>query len=149
MRPTLVIAILFAGLAAGCGGDVPRSTVTGTIKYQGKPLRDAAVVFLASDNRTHALMLDAEGRYRVDGVARGPIRVVVQPEPESAASSRPEKIGPSRGGDEAAKDAARVPALPPPTKAGPPLAAKYAKAETSGLSFDLKEPTQEWSIDLP
>lgn len=150
MRTLLLVGAV--GLVVGCGGDVPRSTVTGTITYRGKPLRDAAVVFLASDNQTHALIINTDGRYKVDGVARGTVRVVVQPEPESAASSRPEKpAAPRRGGAEDAKDAARAPAPPPApaTKSGPPIDPKYAKPETSGLSFELKEPTQQYDLDIP
>jgi hypothetical protein len=139
-----------AVLAAGCGGDVPRSTVTGTVKFRGQPLREASVVFLASDNSTHALILDEAGRYKVDGVARGKVRVVVQAEPESAASSRPERPVMRAGGGEAAKDAARRQAEPPAPalKAGPPIPAKYANPDTSGLSFDLTEANQTYDIDL-
>lgn len=149
MRTVLLIGVL--GLAVGCSGDVPRSTVTGTITYRGKPLRDAAVVFMASDNQTHALIIGTDGKYKVDGVARGKVRVVVQPEPESAASSRPEKAPtPRKGGADDAKDAARVVAPPAPAlKSGPPLNPKYAAPETSGLSFDLKEPTQQYDLDIP
>jgi hypothetical protein len=141
--------IVAAAAAAGCNRDVPRSTVTGTVTFRGQPLREAAVVFLASDNGTHALILDNAGRYRVDGVARGTVRVVVQPEPEAAATSRPERPTPIRaGGGETAKDAARIVA-PPALKAGPPVPPKYARPETSGLSFQLTEPEQQYDLDLP
>jgi hypothetical protein len=139
----LLILTAFALMMTGCG-DVKRSTVTGTIKFRGKPLKDAAVVFLASDNRTHALILDSEGKYKVDAVARGTIRVVVQPEPESAATSRPMTL---RASPEA-KDSRLATETPPAIKKGPPIPVKYANADTSGLSFELLEPTQDWSIDI-
>jgi hypothetical protein len=82
-------------------------------------------------------------------VARGTVRVVVQPEPESAAASRPERPPPIRaGGGEAAKDAARV-AAPPSLRSGPPVPPRFARPETSGLSFELTEAEQQYDIDLP
>jgi hypothetical protein len=136
------------GLLFLCGcGDVPRSTVRGTIKYQGRPLRDAAVVFVASDNKTHLLDLQADGTYTVTGVARGPVKVAIQPEPEQAATSRAPNA-PRKGGGDQAKDAARTAAPEPAVRSGPPIDPKYTQAETSGLTFELKDPEQEWSIDL-
>lgn len=146
----LAVGTAAAAVLAGCGGDGPRGTVHGTVKFQGKPLTGAAVIFIASDNKTHVLSLSPDGAYTVSGVAYGPVKVSVQQEPERAAVKG--QFAPPSSEAKGVKDekaGMRSPSAPEPkAKAGPAIPAQYADAGTSGLGFELKQPDQEWSVDL-
>lgn len=149
MRILKFAAALVAAVAlAGCG-DVPRGRIHGTVTYQGKPLTDATVIFIAKDNQTHLADLKADGSYEVTGVAYGPVKVSVQQAQARVAS----KADPTAGG--AAKSgvvdekAGKAPPPPPqPKVSGPRLPALYTDPDKSGLTFELKEPDREWSADL-
>lgn len=149
------IALFAAAVAAavvfpGCGGDVPRGRVHGTLKFQGKPLTGATVVFLASDNKTHVVDVKADGSYEVSGVARGPVKVSVQPAaPRSAVKGEFDRPLSSQAKGVDDEKAGKEPVAPPAPKAGAPaVGAQYADADKSGLTFELKEADQEWSVDL-
>ena len=138
MRNALCAAAVTAALVASGCGDVPRSNIHGTVKYQGRPLASGMVIFLAKDNKTHLVDLNPDGTYQVTGVARGPVKVSIQqlqprPYPKS-----------EQAADE--KDQARRPSEP--KSIGPRIPASYADPEQSGLLFELREPDQEWSVDL-
>jgi hypothetical protein len=61
-----VLAITCPGLAAGCGG--PHTvTVEGIVTFQGKPVEDAAVMFLpAAGGRPSVARTNADGHYQID-----------------------------------------------------------------------------------
>lgn len=146
----LAVGTAAAVVLAGCGGDGPRGTVHGTVKFQGKPLTGATVIFLASDNKTHVLNLSPDGAYTVTGVAYGPVKVSVQSEKERYAV-KGQFDGPSSEAKGVKDEKAGVKsssAPEPKAKAGPAIPAQYADASTSGLSFELKQADQEWSVDL-
>ncbi|HEY1189809.1 MAG TPA: hypothetical protein VGE74_19325 [Gemmata sp.] len=142
---TVAVAVLI-----GCGGNVPRGTVHGTLKFQGRPLTGATVVFIASDNRTHVLDVKADGTYSVSGVALGPVKVSVQPAAERVSAKG--QFDPPSSEAKGVKDekaGLKSPSVPEPkTKIAQRIPAHYSDAERSGLTFDLKEPDQEWSVDL-
>lgn len=158
MHRYFVAAALFAAVVSltGCG-DAPRSQVRGRITLNGQPLTNCVVMFFGQDKQVYRADLRADGTYTVDGVPRGPIRVAIQqeaprpaPRPMSGAG-----VGGKAASAEIAKDdqkgASRMPEPEPEPKLksfGPPLPAKYAQPDTSGLAFELNEPSQEWSVDL-
>ena len=79
MRFVLLAAgVAAAVVLAGCGGDVPRGRVHGTVTVNGRPLTGATVIFLASDNKTHVVDLKSDGTFDVPGVAFGTVKVSVQ-----------------------------------------------------------------------
>lgn len=143
------VAILVAAVLSGCN-DVPRSRIHGIVKFQGKPLTDASVIFIASDNKTHIVNLKSDGSFDVSGVAQGLVKVSVQQAlPKVAPRPDPSHSSGSKAGvvDEKAK--AVRPEPPVTTKdSGPRLPTLYTDPEKSGLSLELKELDQEWSIDL-
>lgn len=153
MRFVLLAAAMAAAVVlSGCGGDVPRGRVHGTIKVNGKPLTGATVIFLATDNKTHVVDLRPDGTYEVSGVALGPVKVSVQ---QTAARSAVKGEFDPPLPTSAAKGVADEKAGKSPTQAeakgkaaGPRLSAHYADSEKSGLSFELKQTDQEWSVDL-
>ncbi|MCE9567103.1 MAG: hypothetical protein K8U57_34300 [Planctomycetes bacterium] len=142
----LALASLYVALP-GCA-DVPRGRITGTVKHQGKPLTDATVIFLASDNQTHPVDLKADGSFEVACVAFGQVKVSVQQGLPPVSPKGPPTGGSSKLGVVDEK-AAKAPVSPGHVKAtGPRLAANYANAEQSGLTFEMHQSNQEWSVDL-
>ena len=152
MRLTMLAAAVLAAVALSGCGDVPRGRLHGTVKYQGKPLTGATVIFLAKDNKTHVARLKSDGTYDVSGVALGPIKVSVQAD-LPAVSPKAESFGSavsSQGKGVSDEKAGKAPVPPITEKAagGARLPTHYADADKSGLSFELKDADQEWSVDL-
>src|SRR5262249_60111706 len=67
--------LLLAVVAAGCA----RSTgnVSGTVKFQGKPLTAGTITFYDKDNRTASSAISPTGTYEVTQVGSGPVQVAV------------------------------------------------------------------------
>lgn len=143
---SLAAAVLAAAALTGCG-EPPRGRVHGTVKYQGKPLTNATVIFLAKDNRTHPVELKPDGSFEATGVAYGPVKVSVQ----QGFVRVPAKAEPGKGGKAGVDDEkAGKEVVPPPevVRTGPTLPAHYADPAQSGLTFELNAPDLEWSVDL-
>jgi len=145
-------AILAAGALTGCG-DLPRGRLHGTVKFRGKPLDHATVIFLAKDNKTHLAKLKPDGTFDVTGVALGPVKVSIQTDlPAVNAKGAPGAYTPSSQAKGVTDEkAAKAPPSPPRAEkldSGPNLPAQYADPEKSGLSFELNSADQEWSVDL-
>jgi hypothetical protein len=150
MRRIVLVALVVSVIAAaGCGP--ARSRVHGTVRYKGKPLNAGMITFLAPDNQNYRADIGPDGTYEVAGVARGKVRVSVlveQPRP----MPRPDPVkgadsfaGKEAKGDDEAK-LSRQPTMRPSSAVQIP--AMYGDPNSSGLSFDLKEPSQEFSPDL-
>lgn len=151
MRVPLVLGLV-AGLTAlvvlpGCG-DLPRSRVHGKVTYLGTPVSGGTVIFLTRDNMTHVADLQPDGTYAVTGIPRGPVRVSIQqPPPRPATKS---EVAP-RGGpklDPEGKGSGAAAAAAEPRAAGVRVPPVYADPGQSGLAFELKDPDQEYSVDL-
>jgi hypothetical protein len=153
MRSTMLAAAVLAAVSlCGCG-DVPRGRLHGAVRYQGKPLTGATVIFLAGDNKTHVARLKSDGTFEVTGVALGTVKVSIQSDlPPVAAKAESRGAAPSSAAKGVTDEkAARAPAVPPVASNGdrtPRVPAQYADADRSGLTFELKDPDQEWSVDL-
>lgn len=146
MRRTLVAAAV-ALLAPGCGGDIQRGKLHGTVKYQGKPVTSGTVIFLGSDNMSYPADLDKEGKYSVDRIPFGVVKVAIQQTAARPAPKADPTVAKSKGLE--GKDASRpAPPTDEPRIAGVAVPAQYNQAETSGLTFEMKAAGQEWSVDL-
>ena len=151
MRGIIVVAAVAAAvvLIGGCGQELPRGRVHGTLKYQGKPF-PGTVIFIAKDNKTHTAELKADGSYEVDGVALGPIKVSIQqPAPRYAVKGEfdvPNSNAKGVSDEKAGKTAAQYDPQPKPS--GPRIPMQYADSNKSGLDFELKSADQEWSVEL-
>jgi len=82
--PGLNLAIVALFAIAGCGDGRPGTVpVSGTVTYQGKPVAEAQVVFMAEGARPASAVTDAEGRFTLstfapdDGAVAGEHRVTV------------------------------------------------------------------------
>lgn len=145
-----LLTLAFAAALVGCG--VPRSNVSGTVSYKGKPLTAGTIILMASDNKTHPVDIGPAGKYQAAGVARGKVRVAVIVEGQRIAP-RPDPVkgrDPVGGKEAKADDAKGMARLKEAVSnlAPSPIPAHYADAGKSGLEFDLKDPEQDYSPDL-
>lgn len=93
-----VVAALACGLVTGCGtgDDLPRERVSGTVKFDGKPLATGTISFLptaADAPGTGSLVPIVEGSYEVPldkGLVPGPYRVVISRTEEGAQPTNPQ-----------------------------------------------------------
>jgi hypothetical protein len=61
---TMVLSAVITALLAGCGSGNPATyAVTGKVTYQGKPVKNAGVMFMPSSGRPASSLTDAEGRF--------------------------------------------------------------------------------------
>jgi hypothetical protein len=144
-------------IAAGCSA--PKSHVFGTVKYHGKPVAGATIVLMSPDNSTSQGRIRADGSYEIQSVSRGQIQVAIQadrPRPFAAARSnnRGEAIqahGKSAKGKQDPEEEAKMALFGSPRAIDHGLAgfpAAYGDPNKSGLAFELKDPDQEYSVDL-
>jgi hypothetical protein len=133
MSRLLALVGFLALVAAGCDGQKPpaRGTVRGRVTLGAKPVTGATVLFTnAETGIAMNAPLDRDGRYEVKshlGAGLPPGRYVVAVTPGGVMT--PDEEGPLAGDAKAAR--AKLPATPVPDK--------YHKAETSGLTVEVKE----------
>jgi hypothetical protein len=118
-------ALLLAGLAIGCSRGT--GNVSGTVKFNGKPLTDGTVIFYDQDNRVRSSKITAEGTYSVTEVRTGMAKITV------AVPLPIVFVGPG--------------STTPAPKA-PPVPARYADSERSGLTLDVVRGDQTHPIEL-
>lgn len=112
-------AVLLALLAPGCGGT---GSLSGLVSYQGKPLVSGRVTAVAGEEGPRVGLIQPDGRYRIDGLPVGPVKLAVEsPDPLAA---------PSGDGD-----GGKVKGRPPGWVA---LPVKYGDIKTSGLTVDVR-----------
>jgi hypothetical protein len=142
------VGLVILACLPGCG-DGPRSRVHGKVTYLGNTVTGGTVIFLAKDNMTYVADIQADGTYSVTGVPRGPVRVSVQqppPRPGAKSENAPRVI--PKVDPEGKNSKAVFTEIPEPKTSGPRIPAVYADANQSGLSFEVKDPDQEYNIDL-
>lgn len=150
MRTVFLAAAVAAAVGlSGCGGEVPRGRIHGTITVGGNPLSSATVIFLARDNKTYPVKLKPDGSFEVSGVALGSVKVSVQQDLPAVASKGQRSLSSQAKGvvDEKAGKSAEPPAVKGQSD-GPSRLSRYADADKSGLTFELSAADQEWSVDL-
>jgi hypothetical protein len=114
------IGVALSVAVIGCGpkqvADPNRTTISGTVTFNGKPLPGGAITFESKEKHINTtISLRAEGRYTTDRVPLGPVQVSI--ETESLKFGSPHLHV----------------AIP----------AKYADTATSGLTVDVKEGINE------
>ncbi|VTS01825.1 unnamed protein product [Gemmata massiliana] len=129
----LAIGLLALAHVAGCGPGAG-AEVSGTVTFQGTPIRAGKVTFYHPDRPGRNVIADIrpDGTYRVYACPSGEVKVTVQPLPPAAKST-------SRGQPyTGAKKAAPV----------PPVNAKYGDPATTDLVCRVTGAAQTFDIDL-
>jgi hypothetical protein len=123
--PWLILLVISALGIPGCGPGRERGTLTGTVKFQGRPVTDGVVILSDNDNAVFMTApIQPDGTFEVTtaegkGIWAGRYRVAVAPK-----LADPE-MGISQG-----------PAVIPRPSDIPP---RYWKPETSGIEREVKE----------
>jgi hypothetical protein len=155
------LPLLVLGLGCGDGGGSTKGPktfpVSGKVTQKGQPVEGAAVTFMSADGKKGALgRTDASGRYTLmsskpgDGAQAGDYKVTVTKfKAAEAAGKSPDVIEesyappPETGPGMAAPAPAKKPAGPENL-----LPAKYADAQSSGLTATVKEGKNEFDFTV-
>ncbi|MDA7899103.1 hypothetical protein N9A92_01110 [Pirellulales bacterium] len=130
----VILAVVCTSITvgAGCSREV-RSTVTGTVDYDGQTLNSGYIMFQVNYLVTKGAEIASDGSYVVDGLPFGSAAVSIyvdQPPPPT-----PEGIEPT--------------AIPGTYEENPVLIPmKYDSLETSGITVEVAMPEQTFDIHL-
>lgn len=134
--------LFLLGLFVGCGGSGSgTASVSGSIKYKGKPVAKANVSFTPAEGVSRAAtgLTDDNGYYKLgtfssnDGALPGKYRVAII----ARGPDRPPKPGETGSG------------MPGETMPGDPLIpVKYFAPDSSGLTFEVKKGSNAADFDL-
>ena len=121
-------SLLLAAIVAG--GCKPRTgNVSGTVKFDGKPLPAGTITFFDEKNGAFSSAIEADGSYSVTGVRAGRAKIAV---------AVPLSIPFESSGIKIAPPMVDVPKIPD----------KYLGAETSGLVCNVRGGDQAHDIEL-
>jgi hypothetical protein len=155
--PRVCSGLLFLGLFALAAGCTPsykaRATVKGKVTFAGKALTTGSVMFYGKNNITGSASIDKDGNYVMNDAPLGDVTITV-----SAPVPPPEAIM-RRGGPrgKAGKESKSVnpenpsqsiPLMPAMPSRFVPIPEKYAKPETSGLTYKVEKGEQTHDITL-
>src|SRR5262249_53154930 len=127
--------------------------VHGTLRYQGQPLANATIIFMAPDNQAYPARTKDDGSYQIASVPRGKIQVAIQvdeprvpPRPAPTGGKADDAFAAAKAReDDEGKQKRKGPTTSTPGVAFP---ADYGDPTKSGLSFDLNDADQDYSPDL-
>jgi hypothetical protein len=148
-----IAAFLLVGttvLQLGCSSSSlppgPKGTVTGKVTYNGNPVpAGSTITFIHGGTSLPAMgQIGADGSFKLmmqggDQVPAGTYAVSVSPPPSAEISEETDM--------EAYKAIMEGGATAPKTPAGP-FPQKYQSAETSGVTFDVKEGANTFDLDM-
>jgi hypothetical protein len=148
MSGGLLTALLLA--AAGCGSSSGR--VAGKISYKNNPLRGGTVTFqgLGENGWAKTSRIADDGSYIIDDMPKGPAQVSVETQ----------TVKPNRIGQAMAARMTKGKNIPPEMLQSSPfgqamqadkyvaIPPKYSKAETSGLTYEVKGGKQQHDLNL-
>lgn len=136
----LLVVFLTCALSAGCGK--PKGTVFGKVTYLGKPLTTGFVTFTPEKGAAVHSRIDSEGKYRVENVPVGPVKISIRPEGAPSEESQNQAPPKPRSPAEMKKFL-----MPEPSK-GPMIPPKYKDPNNSGLTYTVEQGPQEHDIPL-
>lgn len=122
----LLLAALVLG-TVGCKTEKPTASVSGTVKYRGKPLTAGSVNFLSAKGAGGQGLLDENGNYKIEGIDVDEYRVYLS-------APVPGQFAP---GTKAPKEPPKFEVIP-----------KYLQPESSGLTVKIKAGPNEYPIDI-
>jgi hypothetical protein len=119
-RPLSCLWVCAALALCGCGGS---GDVSGTVKYQGKPLPTGTIMFYGDPTGVWRSEIK-EGQYSIENVPTGTVKItVILPAPIT------------------------MKGLPAPAKV-PPIPGKYADPGQSGLTYQVHSGQQTHDVEL-
>jgi hypothetical protein len=124
----IVLALL--PMLAGCGRGW--GEVSGTVRYQGKPLPNGSITFYDEANQAVTSPIDADGKYQAQKVAAGKVKVSVSLPLFIA------MVGDGQGAAKMREEQSKLPSLP----------THYADADKSGLDREVQSGSQTIDFDL-
>ena len=144
----MILVVLFGGLMLGLSGCARFATVSGTVKYQGKPLTCGAVTFVDETGRgTMPAYLKADGTYVATNVPVGSVKIVVNALPPEPALTEPEKSDPEYA-TKLKEYEDSVKAYKARVAGYVTIPGRYADPNTSGKTFEVNGGTNVCDIDL-
>jgi hypothetical protein len=159
----LLLASGFA-LLLGCAGCGPATgEVSGTVTYEGKPLKGGSVTFATTDGKNgQTSEIKEDGTYTVHRVLVGPAAITVETRSLLGAKGAmtPQGGRPGQGqGPPAGMRMTPPPGATPEGAVGNPMyqdrsamyveiPKRYQDADTSGLNYDVKRGPQNYDIKL-
>jgi hypothetical protein len=133
--------VLLASLAAaGCGNET--STVSGLIRYKGKPVPGGSVIFYCPDKQIVRGIVEPDGRYLMANVPFGKALVTVQTHPRIPNGLKLNNTLPR------AVNGPTLPTTDEPEKRPLPIPARYSQPEDSGLSVVIDREQVIFDIEL-
>ena len=142
-RARMAGPLLALGLLALAGCGPAEGTVSGTVRFDGRPLTAGVntVTFLCEDGSVKSCMVEPDGRYTLRGVPAGRARVTVLSLPP------PPQLGKAPGEDGKVKPIdGPGPAAKPDQAGGIPD--RYKDPDSSGLSYDVQRGSHTFDIEL-
>jgi hypothetical protein len=122
-------ALLFTGvLIAGCGRSARNNSVSGQVTVNGNPAGGATLTLLYEDGQSYPILIGSDGAFKVGQVPLGKATVTFS---SPLVGSKGHRKGPT----ESLPKKVRVPA-------------KYAKKDTSGLTWEITAGDNERTFDL-
>ncbi|HEV3143674.1 MAG TPA: carboxypeptidase-like regulatory domain-containing protein [Gemmataceae bacterium] len=155
IRLALVLALPLMSFTFGCTGG--KSQISGTVTYKGNPLPGGSIVFRAADGKEYGSSIDNNGKYFVDKVPTGNMKVYFNIPPANLSTG---PLGVPKEHEQEMKDKMKAPPGAPPeaqkayqgvgakTAKIPQLPAKYLNAEDTPLSFEVKSGSNTNDITL-
>lgn len=128
--------LVLTALVLGCSSSPPKSSVTGKVTLNGKPVTAGQISFIPPDGHSYQAEIQPDGSYRVDEVFPGECVVLIYPPPVN----EPEKhmrIKELQGKEEP-KAPAKAPAFPP----------KYSELTQTDLRFTVNPGENSYNPEL-
>jgi hypothetical protein len=136
----LVPLFLLLVSAVGCGGV---SDVTGSVTYNGKPVKTGSVTVRSTDGTVFSGPI-TDGNYSVTGIPSGAVTFAVSsPDPANQPASYQGDESPGRGPPVKSGSTTKK-----PTQGWFAIASKFANPETSGQSTTLKPGPNTFPLTL-
>jgi len=142
-----LLLLFLIALSAGCGPNYKaRGAVKGKVSFAGKSLTAGTVMFYGQQgNMTGSGAITPDGSYFVPDAPLGEVKITVSVPPVPFGGLKHLKgapTGPVMPGSTAPADLGKIPSQVIP------IPEKYAKVETTPLTFSVKRGEQTHDIDL-
>lgn len=131
-----------------CGCSSGTADVTGSVTYNGKPVKTGTVTFFVDGATPKAGQISPDGTYKVAGVKIGPAKVTVaSPDPSTP---DPDKIKRETDPSKIKGGGGKRPTGGTGKASGDwvPLPAQYADFTKSGLSYTVQASENKYNIEL-